>query len=94
MYAPTANGATDARPERTTPKIVISRPKVATTSASHSGPLLRALVDSSNVASPNIALATSAPSTPPVTCATTYTTASRLLIPPKTRSASVTTGLK
>src|SRR6185503_10051676 len=32
MYAPTANGAEDERPARTTPKITRSKPKVATTS--------------------------------------------------------------
>ena len=34
MYAPTANGATDPRPERATPKITSNRPAVATASAS------------------------------------------------------------
>ena len=65
MYAPTANGATDARPERTTPKMTRTRPKVATTSASQSGPDERVLVDASKVGRANMALASSAPPSAP-----------------------------
>src|SRR5260370_39126106 len=57
MYAPTARGATVARPERTTPKMTTTRPKVATTSASQSGPDARVLADASNLGRANMAWA-------------------------------------
>src|SRR5713101_9459226 len=38
MYPPTANAATDARPARTTPRITMSKPNVATTSPNQSAP--------------------------------------------------------
>src|SRR5579872_7173440 len=57
MYAATAKGATDARPVRTTAKMTTTRPNVATTSASHSGPDERVFVDDSKVGRANMALA-------------------------------------
>ena len=44
---PTANGAAVGRPERTTPRITISSPKVATTSPSHRPPATRSWVERS-----------------------------------------------
>jgi len=94
MYAATANGAADARPERTTPKMTSRRPMVATTSLTHRPAPLRAWVDNSTAGNENITLATTAPTTPPSTWATQYTEASAVLRPPNTRSARVTTGFR
>ena len=71
MYAPTANGATDARPERTTPNTTSSSPKVAIPSPSQSPLPVRALVDQSTAGSENMRLASSVPTTAPATCAMT-----------------------
>ena len=65
MYAPTANGAADPRPERATPKIDEQQPAVATASASQSPPPDRVLVDHSTAGSENIRLARIAPAMPP-----------------------------
>ena len=71
MYAPTANGATAARPERTTPKMTSSSPSVATNSPSQSAPDERVCVETLTAARSNIRLATIAPTHAPTTCATT-----------------------
>src|SRR5690242_10184983 len=71
MYAPTANGATEARADRTTPKITRSKPSVATTSPSQRPPADRVFVDHWKSDSENIRLATPQPTTAPVTCAPT-----------------------
>src|SRR4051794_6699749 len=71
MYAPTANGATLARPDRTIPKITNSRPMVATNSPSHSAPDERVWVERVIASRSNMRLATTAPTQPPTTCATT-----------------------
>lgn len=47
MCAPTAKGAAATRPARTTPRMTVSRPKVATTSPSQSPPPVRVCVDHS-----------------------------------------------
>src|SRR5438552_8946478 len=54
IYAPTANGAAELRPERTTPKMTSNSPAVATTSASQSPPAERVLVDHSIAGDENI----------------------------------------
>src|SRR6185369_657332 len=94
MYAPTANAASDARPARTTPRITINNPKVATNSPTQSDPDDRVCVDTSTAEMSNITFATMQPNKAPSTCTTMYTPASRFVVPPSTRSASVTTGLK
>src|SRR3954470_20319074 len=66
MYAPTAAGATAARPDRARAKISSRRPVVATTSPSHRGPLLRCLVDNVTGARLNIRFARTAPPIAPV----------------------------
>src|SRR4029450_6614861 len=76
MYAPTAAGATAARPLRTRAKTSKTNPVVATTSPSHSGAPLRCLVDSSIAGKLNIRLAKTEPATAPATWATTYTPSS------------------
>ncbi len=69
MYAPTANGASLALPERTTPKITRIRPMVATTSPSHNPPSARDRVDQETSSSSNIRLAMTAPPIAPPICA-------------------------
>src|SRR5258707_12593371 len=68
MYAATANGAAEARPERTTPNTTRTSPNVATTSPRKCAPVARWCVDHVTAASPNMRLATIAPSAPPRTC--------------------------
>ena len=48
-----------------------SRPKVATNSLNHSGPELRAWVETSIAGSPNMTFATMEPTHAPATCAVT-----------------------
>ena len=72
-----------------------SSPKVATISPSHSPPDDRAWVDSGRPQEGRTSGSRPSPRrTPPSTWAVMYTAASRVVIPPKTRSARVTTGLK
>src|SRR3954471_12688484 len=94
MSPATANGAVSALPERTTPRITMMSPNVATTSPSQMGAPERTWVERLIASRSNIRLATTAPTQPPTICAGTYTRASRVDMPPKQRSASVTTGLK
>src|SRR5689334_15677892 len=94
MYPPTANAATCARPARTTPRITMINPNVATLSLNQSAPDERVWVDTSTAGSSNMTFATIAPRHAPATWAPTYTSASVVAIPPRMRSASVTTGLK
>ena len=70
MYAPTANGAALVRPERTTPKMTRSSPRVATVSASQRPLPLRCFVESSTAGKENIRLAITAPVTAPANWAT------------------------
>src|SRR5215218_7649348 len=67
MYAPTANGASAARPARTSAKISTTRPKVATASDSHRPPAERSVSETDTAGRPNIRLATTAPTAPPIT---------------------------
>src|SRR6266536_3824623 len=69
MYAPTAAGASAARPADASAKISRISPAVATTSPSHRCPALRSVVDQDTAASPYMRLASTAPSTAPTTCA-------------------------
>src|SRR5689334_9072381 len=94
MYAPTANGATDARPERTTPNTTSNSPNVATASASHTPPPERVFVDHSIAGSEYIRLATITPAMPPAICAGTYAASSRRDSPPNAASAALTSGLR
>src|SRR6266542_3598061 len=66
MYAPTAKGATELRPLRTTPKITRSNPKVAITSPSHNPGVLRTCVDTVTAGSENIRFAKITPTAAPV----------------------------
>src|SRR2546423_15513166 len=65
MYPATANGAADARPERTTPRMTMSRPNVATTSPTHSPLVDRAWVERLMGSRSNMMLAITAPTQPP-----------------------------
>src|ERR671930_440584 len=65
MYAPTAAGATAARPDDANAKISTMSPAVATTSPSHRWAALRSFVDQDTAASPYIRFATTAPATAP-----------------------------
>ena len=65
MYAPTAKGAAAAGPDRTTPRMTVSSPNVATTSPSHSPEPVRVCVDHSTAGRSNMRLATTAPTQPP-----------------------------
>ena len=94
MYPPTANAAADARPARTTPRITSRRPNVATSSPSQMPAPERTCVESVTAGRSNMRFATIAPTHAPIVCAITYTLPSRVLMPPSSRSASVTTGLK
>ena len=69
MYAPTANGASAARPARTSAKISTTRPNVATASDSHRPPPERSVVEIDTAGRSNIRFATTAPTTPPTSCA-------------------------
>ena len=69
MYAPTANGASAARPARTSAKISTTRPKVARASDSHSPPAERSVVEIDTAGRSNIRLASTAPSAPPASWA-------------------------
>jgi len=60
-----AKGAALARPERTTPKMTMSRPMVAMTSLNQRAPLERVVVDHSTAGSENMRLAMTAPPTAP-----------------------------
>src|SRR5579884_1699260 len=94
MYAPTAAGATRARPERTSEKITSSRPVVATTSASQWAPDARLVLEMLTAAAPNMALASTAPPTQPNPWAGKYATASFQEMPPNAASTKDTTGLR
>src|SRR5690349_5067610 len=69
MYAPTAAGADDPRPERARAKTSNTRPAVATTSASHRFGPLRLVCDHVTAGSPNIRSARTAPTIAPATWA-------------------------
>src|SRR5438309_8956025 len=69
MYAPTANGASAAFPARTRPKMSTTRPNVASDSDSHSPPDERWWVEMLIASRLNIRLASTAPTTPPASCA-------------------------
>src|SRR5436309_1105392 len=65
IYAPTANGATDDRPDRAMPNTTSTSPAVATISPNHSPPPERVLVDHSTAGSEYMRLASIAPQLPP-----------------------------
>src|SRR6476646_9314288 len=94
MYAPTAKGATEPRPERTTPNTTKSSPAVAMISPSQSPPPERVLVDQSTAGSSYMRLASMHPAHAPATCAAMYAPRSRVERPPHTRSARLTTGFR
>ena len=94
IHSPTANGTADALPERTHPWMIRSNPMVAMTSESQSAPEERVFVDNSTAGSWNMRFARTVPMQPPITCAMTYKPASRVVTVPRSRSTSVTTGLK
>ena len=69
MYPATVIGTAASRPECTTPKITVSNPKVAITSAKAWAPLARSVLDQSTAGSSNITLAAIVPRQPPAICA-------------------------
>src|SRR5215471_1989702 len=71
-----------------------SNPKVATNSPSQRPPPVRSCVEMFTAESENIRFAIMHPTHAPAICATTYTTAVLVDVPPSMRSAIVTTGLK
>jgi len=68
MYAPTVGAAIAPRPVRTSANTRTRSPAVATTSPRRCGPVARSVVET-DVATPNMRLASTAPATPPATCA-------------------------
>src|SRR4051794_34992210 len=69
MYAPTANGATAARPDRTSPKMRTTSPNVASASDNHSPPEDRWWVEMLMASRLNMRFAATAPTTPPASWA-------------------------
>src|SRR6266511_6083575 len=99
MYAPTAAGATAARPDRASAKISRIRPAVATTSPSHRCPASRRVCDQVTGSRLNIRFARIDPPIAPRTCAATYPPRSLAVMPVRARrtrnqSAADTTGLR
>ena len=69
MYAPTAKGASAARPAGASAKISTTSPKVATASDSQRPPPERSLPEMVTAGRSNIRLATTAPTAPPASWA-------------------------
>ena len=71
MYPATATATRSRPPACTAPKITVSSPKVATTSANTWAPVARSVLDQSTAGSSNIMFAATVPRHPPATCAAT-----------------------